>query len=90
MVNTVSDIDKSYLSYCGQGFRDMTRIAASSPDIWTDISLLNRQNLIEMIALFRENLNRMEAHLRTADTGRAQAGVHQGKHCEGKHWTGLR
>jgi len=67
MVNTVSDIDKSYLSYCGQGFRDMTRIAASSPDIWTDISLLNRQNLIEMIDLFRENLNRMEAQLKTAE-----------------------
>ncbi|MBI5634329.1 MAG: prephenate dehydrogenase/arogenate dehydrogenase family protein [Nitrospirae bacterium] len=67
MVNTVSDIDKSYLSYCGQGFKDMTRIAASSPDIWTDISLLNRQNLIEMIALFKENLNRMDAHLKTAE-----------------------
>lgn len=66
MVNTVSDIDQSYLSYCGQGFKDMTRIAASSPDNWTDISLLNRENLIEMIALFRENLNRMEAHLKTA------------------------
>lgn len=67
MVNTVSDIDKSYLSYCGQGFKDMTRIAASSPDIWTDISLLNRQNLIEMIALFRENLNRMETYLKSAE-----------------------
>jgi prephenate dehydrogenase len=67
MVNTVSDIDKSYLSFCGQGFRDMTRIAASSPDIWTDISLLNRQNLMEMIAVFRENLNRMETHLKTAE-----------------------
>jgi prephenate dehydrogenase len=67
MVNTVSDIDRSYLSYCGQGFRDMTRIAASSPDIWTDISLLNRQNLIEMMDLLRENLNRMEAELKAAD-----------------------
>jgi len=67
MVNTVSDLDASYLSYCGQGFRDMTRIAASSPDIWTDISLLNRHNLIEMIALFRENLNRMQGHLETAE-----------------------
>lgn len=68
MVNTVSDIDKSYLSFCGQGFRDLTRIAASSPDIWADIALLNRQNLIEMIAVFRKNLNRMEAHLITAET----------------------
>ena len=66
MVNTVTDIDSSYLSYCGQGFRDMTRIAASSPDIWTDIALLNRQNLIELIDLFRENLNRIETQLKTA------------------------
>lgn len=65
MVNTVTDIDSSYLSYCGQGFRDMTRIAASSPDIWTDIALLNRQNLIDLIDLFRENLNRIEMQLKT-------------------------
>jgi len=67
MVNTVSDTDRSYLGYGGQGFRDMTRIAASSADIWTDISLLNRKNLLEMIALFRENLDRIEAHLKNAD-----------------------
>jgi prephenate dehydrogenase len=66
MVNTVSDIDKSFLSYCGQGFRDMTRIAASSPEIWTDISLLNRKNLMEMIRVFRENLDRIEEHLKSS------------------------
>ena len=67
MVNTVSDIDRSFLSYCGQGFRDMTRIAASSPDIWTDISLLNRENIREMIAVFRKNLDAMDAHLKSLD-----------------------
>jgi prephenate dehydrogenase len=87
MVNTVSDIDPSYLPYGGQGFRDMTRIAASSPDIWTDISLLNRQNLLEMIALFRGNLDRIETHLITADAdalrkefvraGKAREGIEQ-------------
>ncbi len=67
MVNTVSDIDPTYFSYCGQGFRDMTRIAASSPDIWSDISLLNRKNLVDMIALFRKNLDRIDSHLKTGD-----------------------
>ncbi len=67
MVNAVSDIDRSFFSYCGQGFRDMTRIAASSPEIWTDISLLNRENIREMIAVFRENLDRMDAHLKASD-----------------------
>jgi prephenate dehydrogenase len=67
MVNTVADIDPSFFPFCGQGFRDMTRIAASSPEIWTDISLLNRDNLGEMISAFRENLNRMETYLRLSD-----------------------
>lgn len=67
MVNTVSDINSSYLSYCGQGFRDMTRIAGSSPEIWTDIAMLNRENLIQMIAVFRNNLNTMESCLNTLD-----------------------
>lgn len=67
MVNTVSDIDRSFFDYCGQGFRDMTRIAASSPDIWTDISLLNSRHICEIMAIFRENLDRMEAHLRASE-----------------------
>jgi len=67
MVNAVSDIDSSFFSYCGQGFRDMTRIAASSPEIWTDISLLNRENIREMLATFRDNLDRMDAHLKASD-----------------------
>lgn len=67
MVNTVSDINGSFLSFCGQGFRDMTRIASSSPEIWTDISLLNRTNLIDMIAIFRENLNSLEQYLKASD-----------------------
>ena len=67
MVNTVSDIDSAYLSFSGQGFRDMTRIAASSPGIWTDISLMNRENLREMIAVFRKNLDRIDACLKESD-----------------------
>ncbi|NJD57624.1 MAG: prephenate dehydrogenase/arogenate dehydrogenase family protein [Nitrospirae bacterium] len=67
MVNTVSDVDRSFLSYCGQGFRDMTRIAASSPEIWTDIALLNGGNIREMIAIFTQNLDAMDAHLKAQD-----------------------
>ena len=67
MVNTVSDIDESYFPFCGQGFRDMTRIAASSPEIWTDISLLNRENILKMISVFRENLTTIETHLKASE-----------------------
>ena len=34
------------LEYCGQGFKDSTRIAASTPQIWADICLGNSKNIV--------------------------------------------
>ena len=34
------------LSFAASGFRDFTRIAASSPEMWRDISLANREALL--------------------------------------------
>lgn len=67
LMNTVAGIDASSLQYCGQGFRDATRIAASSPEIWRDICLLNRDNLIEMISVFQKNLEAVGQYLRASD-----------------------
>ena len=68
MVNTVADIDQAYLALSGQGFRDMTRIAGSSPELWRDICLLNRRNLISMISVFQKNLDALSSYL-TAEDG---------------------
>lgn len=43
-------------SYAGRGFKDLTRIAASSPELWTDILILNRENLSDTIDRFIEEL----------------------------------
>lgn len=59
IVNTVNDIDPAYIGYAGKGFQDTTRIALSSPELWRDISILNRDNLIRLITVFRDNLDRM-------------------------------
>lgn len=59
VVNTVNDIDPGYIEYAGQGFKDTTRIALSSPELWRDISILNRDNLLRLINVFRDNLDRM-------------------------------
>jgi prephenate dehydrogenase len=49
------------LGFAAGGFRDFTRIAASSPDMWRDIALANREALLDEIdryaarvAVFRE------------------------------------
>lgn len=60
LVNAVDEINGSYLGYAGQGFTDATRIAASSPEIWRDICMLNRENLAAFIDLFIERLERLK------------------------------
>ena len=68
IVNTVADIDASYLSFCGSGFLDTTRIASSPPEVWSDICLLNSNNLIEYLELLKRNLDRVSQYLRAYDS----------------------
>lgn len=68
IVNTVDDINKSYLKFAGQGFKDTTRIAASSPELWRDISLMNRENILEFIELFKKNLDSLSGCLKKSDS----------------------
>jgi prephenate dehydrogenase len=67
LVNTVADIDRSYLTFSGQGFRDTTRIASSHPELWRDICLLNKDNLLEYVEIFKSNLDRVSQYLRAHD-----------------------
>lgn len=60
LVNTVGDVNSKYIEYAGQGFKDTTRIALSSPEMWRDISISNKENLIRLLDIFRENLERIE------------------------------
>lgn len=43
----------------GPGFRDITRLASSSPDLSHDISLTNRENLVHWIERFVEELRHL-------------------------------
>ncbi|HEY7787138.1 MAG TPA: prephenate dehydrogenase/arogenate dehydrogenase family protein, partial [Casimicrobiaceae bacterium] len=42
-----------YLGNAGSGFRDFTRIAASSPEMWRDVALANRDALLTELAAYR-------------------------------------
>lgn len=50
----------TYLSLAGPGFRDFTRIAASDPNIWRDILISNREELIAQSRHFQRALHAME------------------------------
>ena len=67
LVNTVAEMDGSYLAFSGKGFMDATRIASSSEELWNDICLLNRDNLVEVIAVFQKNLDMLTRYLKDGD-----------------------
>ena len=63
LVNTVLDIQSKngdLLSYSGGGFKDFTRVAASSPEMWRDICLFNRENLLAVIEAYEQALDRLK------------------------------
>jgi len=68
IMNTVSDMNESYLAFSGQGFMDTTRIASSRPELWRDICILNKDNLLESIEIFKNNLDRVSQYLRAYDS----------------------
>jgi prephenate dehydrogenase len=52
---------------CASGFRDTTRVASSSPEMWRDIVLANRENLIRVLGVFLEGLEEFRHSLETRD-----------------------
>jgi prephenate dehydrogenase len=63
MMNAVAELGsgrESYLQFSGAGFRDFTRIAASSPEMWRDICLLNGKNIVDMIDRYQSSLDLMK------------------------------
>jgi prephenate dehydrogenase len=52
---------------CANGFRDVTRIAAGSPEVWRDIALANRQNLSRVLGVFIEDLQEFQLALERQD-----------------------
>jgi prephenate dehydrogenase len=68
-LNTGSE---DYLQFSGAGFRDFTRIAGSSPEMWKDICLMNRDNLVEMIDRYLFSLNRFKREIGSRDEKRLE------------------
>jgi prephenate dehydrogenase len=55
---------KEFLQLAGPGFRDFSRIAASDPNVWRDILLSNREEVLRQSEAFRAALDAMERSMR--------------------------
>ena len=52
---------------CATGFRDTTRIASGSPEMWRDIAIANRGNLAKVLDQFIGELRSLQKLVRTGD-----------------------
>jgi prephenate dehydrogenase len=66
------DNREQLLSFAASGFRDFTRIAASSPEMWRDICLANRSALLDELGRYMEELNMLHAALDGADAAKLE------------------
>ncbi|PHO08857.1 MULTISPECIES: prephenate dehydrogenase [Malaciobacter] len=61
LANTVMGHEdpKSIIALAAGGFKDMSRVAKSSPRMWSDIFKQNRKNLLSSIDLFEEHMKKV-------------------------------
>ncbi|MBI5723766.1 MAG: prephenate dehydrogenase [Planctomycetes bacterium] len=59
--------DKAQLSLAAGGFRDMTRLAGGDHEMWRDILLANRPNILAAMARFDKDMRILRNLLKSAD-----------------------
>lgn len=59
---------REFLSLAGPGFRDFTRIAAGDPNVWRDILLSNREEILKQSQRLRHALDAFEVVMRSGNT----------------------
>ena len=73
LVAAVARMDPQFFDVAARGFKDTTRIAASSPIVWREIFEENRLALGEAVAAFRAALDDLERVLGSGDASRIEA-----------------
>lgn len=69
LVDTLSKMNdkQEIFKYAAGGFRDFTRIASSSPEMWQDICLANSDALVEVIKKFQTDLSDLTKAIESGD-----------------------
>ena len=68
-----------WLSFSGSGWADSTRIAASDPELWTQIFTQNREGVLSALRQMLSNLQLMHDHLVEEDWAKLQEYLAQAK-----------
>ncbi len=61
------DDAETLLDFSAGGFRDFTRVASSNPELWADILLLNRENILNFCVEYKNSLDTLMLALEAGD-----------------------
>lgn len=85
LMNALADLRDRQLSgldlakHSGGGLRDTTRIAASSPEMWRDIFLWNRDNVVSLIEGYTRALEELKQLIKAGDAAGIEKSLERAK-----------
>jgi prephenate dehydrogenase len=68
LLKVASDISPEALSFAGPSFRDLTRVGASNPELWSDILAENAPALGEALAAFAGAMAQLGSEIKDRET----------------------
>ncbi|SEH81294.1 MULTISPECIES: prephenate dehydrogenase [unclassified Leifsonia] len=77
MAKRLTDSPDTALALAGQGVRDVTRIAASEPELWVQILGANAPAIVEILRAYRDDLDRVLVALGDVDAAGARRTIAQ-------------
>jgi len=72
IIDSVLEQDPDLIDLSGGGLRDYTRIAASSPRMWADIAVTNREELLKAVRGLGDSVNRIISAIEKGDRDRLE------------------
>ena len=85
LMNALADTRDQHLPsldlarHSGGGLRDTTRIAASSPEMWRDIFLWNRDNVVSLIEQYQQSLDELKRLIAAGDAAGIEKALERAK-----------
>ncbi len=63
----VNSVPEKYLKFAASGLKDTTRIAGSDPEVWSQIFIANRKNLLRSLDIFGNNIAKIRSAVQKED-----------------------
>jgi len=79
LADAVAASDRGNLRFAGPSLREVTRVAASSPELWSDIFLANARAVTEAVDLFTGRLDELRRAIGRGDAQSVRALLDSGR-----------